>query len=114
MPTTADNPRKVWRAGSWWFAVLWLFVILVSVFDGYLSFRHRAVLEGMELNPVGRTLIHWNEGSVNYLLLAKFVGTIAAAASVLLLWQARPSWGLTVISVLAALQLALLVFLLCA
>lgn len=90
----------------------WLFVILVSVVDGYLALRHRHYLRALELNPFGRVLIESNGGAVWYLLAAKFVGTVVACAIVLLIWRFSARLGLIVALSLAALQLCLLLFLL--
>src|SRR5262249_29211406 len=83
------------------FYALWLFVILVSVVDGYLAYRHRHEMQRMELNPLGLALIHWNGGRVWYLLAVKFAGTVVACALVLLIRQARPRIGLAVAAALA-------------
>jgi hypothetical protein len=96
------------------FIALWLFVIFVSVFDGYLVVRFRQELHARELNPLGRLLIQLNGGQVWLLLAAKFIGTVAAATVVLLLYGRWPRVGITVASVVAGLQLCLLLFLLLA
>jgi len=94
------------------FAALWLFVIFVSVFDGYLAVRFRHELQRTEMNPLGRLLIQINGGQVWLLLAAKFIGTVAAATAVLLIYGRWPRVGMTVAGVIAALQLCLLLFLL--
>jgi hypothetical protein len=91
---------------------LWLFVMLVSVFDGFLSLRYRHSLPNLELNPIGQTLLAANDGRVWYLLLAKFVGTVLACAILLLIHHIRPHLGLLICLILAALQFCLLLFLL--
>lgn len=101
----ASGPRAL-------FALLWLFVIFVSVLDGYLAIRFRHELAATELNPVGRWLIHLNGGQVWLLLATKFVGTVAAATAVLLLYGCWPRLGMTVMTFMAAFQLWLLWFLL--
>jgi hypothetical protein len=93
------------------FAALWLFVIFVSVFDGYLVVRFRHELHKTELNPLGRWLIQLNGGQVWLLLATKFAGTVAAAALVLLIYGRWPRLGITIASVVASLQLCLLLFL---
>jgi hypothetical protein len=93
------------------FIGLWLFVIFVSVLDGYLALRYRHLLEATELNPVGRALIALNGGQVWYLLAAKFLGTVLAASFVLLIHRTHPRIGITIAIVLATLQLCLLLFL---
>ena len=94
------------------FVLLWLFVIFVSVFDGYLVLRFRHEMHRNELNPLGRLLIQLNGGQVWLLLATKFIGTVAAATVVLLLYGRWPRLGITVASVVAGLQLCLLLFLL--
>ena len=94
------------------FAALWLFAIFVSVFDGYLVIRYRHELHRTELNPVGRFLIQLNGGQVWLMLAAKFLGTIAAATLVLLIFGRWPRIGMTIACAIAGLQLALLLFLL--
>jgi hypothetical protein len=94
------------------FLALWLFVIAVSAIDGYLAFRHRSTILTFELNPIGRLLIQWNGGGVTYLLIAKFAGTVAACAILLLLWKASANLALIVAIALAGAQLLLLIFLL--
>ena len=96
----------------WLFGLLWLFVIFVSVFDGYLVVRHREELHKTELNPLGRMLIQLNGGQVWILLAAKFAGTIAAATAVLMIFGRWPQLGLTVAGIIAGFQLWLLLFLL--
>ena len=100
------------RRRSGGFAALWLFVIFVSVLDGYLAIRFRHELHATELNPVGRWLIQLNGGQVWLLLAAKFSGTVAAGAIVLLVYGRRPSMGFGLTAALAAFQLWLLWFLL--
>jgi len=96
------------------FVLLWQFVIFVSVYDGYLVLRFRYLLNQSELNPLGLLLIQLNGGQVWLLLAAKFVGTVAVATLVLLLFGRWPRAGLTVAGALAGLQLSLLLFLLLA
>jgi hypothetical protein len=100
------------RRATMAFGTLWLFVIFVSVVDGYLVVRHRHDMLKFELNPLGRALIHWNDGRVWYLLSAKFAGTVVACAAMLRLFHYRRGLGLIVAVALAAFQLGLLLFLL--
>ena len=94
------------------FFACWLFIIFVSVVDGYLAVRHRADLHRFELNPMGRALIAANGGQVWLLLAAKFAGTVVACSLLLLIFGRNPRIGITIAAVLAALQLWLLLFLL--
>src|SRR3954447_11792076 len=108
-PTTAEKiPIAKVRLAT--FYALWIFIILVSVLDGFLSVRYRHALSTLELNPMGRALIAANDGGVWYLLVAKFIGTVVACAILLLIHQRRPQLGLIVCTALGALQLCLLLF----
>ena len=107
----SDHPAR-WRIAL--FVSLWLFVIFVSVFDGYFVLRFREGLHARELNPLGRVLIALNGGQVWLLLAAKFAGTVAAATLALLIYGRWPRLGITVASALAGLQLCLFLFLLLA
>jgi len=91
---------------------LWVFIVSVSVIDGYLVVRHRHQIPEIELNPIGRILVDWNSGRVWYLLIAKYVGTILACASLLVIRHFSSCRGLVVASAIAALQFLLLLFLL--
>jgi hypothetical protein len=92
------------------FFALWLFVILVSVIDGYLVLRNRHHL--FEMNPVGRFLIQMNGGQVWYLLATKFAGTVLACALLLLVYWKKQALGIIIAASLAVLQMGLLLFLL--
>jgi hypothetical protein len=96
------------------FLGLWLFVIIVSVFDAILALHYRESLGTSELNPVGRTLLKLNGGGVSYLLGAKLVGTIAGGTILLVLYGRNSRIAMAVASGVAALQLCLLLFLLLA
>lgn len=96
------------------FLGLWLFVIFVSVLDGYLALRYRDTLWRHELNPLGRALLSLGEGQVWLLLGVKFAGTVIAAGLTLWIFEQRPRWGLTIAAYLALAQLVLLLFLLLA
>ena len=107
MTPALQNPPRL-------FAALWLFVIFVSVFDGYLVLQQRDLLPEFEQNPVGRALIKLNGGQVWYLLTVKLTGTIAAGGLMLLTYGCSPRIGLTVTALIAGVQLWLLAYLLLA
>ena len=104
----ARFPRKADRV----FALLWLFIILVSVFDGYLVLTNRMFIALDEQNPVGKALIHLNRGDVWLLLAAKLTGTIFSCAVVLVVYWTSERRGLLVAAGIASFQLVLLVYLL--
>jgi hypothetical protein len=101
-------PRRADRV----FVSLWLFIILVSVFDGYLVLTNRMFIAIDEQNPVGRALISWNRGDVWLLLAAKLTGTIFACAVVLVVYWKSERRGLAVAAGIAGFQLILLAYLL--
>jgi hypothetical protein len=94
------------------FLALWLFILFVSVLDGFLVLAYRHHL--LELNPQGQLLIAVNGGRVWLLLAAKFLGTVLAGTLLDVIHRHRPAVGTAVAAVVAALQFLLLLFLLCA
>jgi hypothetical protein len=93
------------------FAGLWLFVIGASVHDGFLVLANRPAMHDDELNPVGRWLIQRNGGDVWLLLAAKTVGTVTAATLLLVLFWTSPRLAWIVCTAVAALHVALLLWL---
>ena len=106
-------PRASWGVSSsdLTFGVLWLFIAFVSVWDGYLTVLWRHQMQVVELNPMGRALIVLNGGGIAYLLMVKLVGTILAAAWMVVLYERNAKWGLTIATAVAAFQFGLLLFL---
>ena len=94
------------------FFALWLFIIFVSVIDGYLVFRFRHLIHVTELNPVGRLLIFATGGQVWGLIGVKFAGTVVACSLLLLMYWKNAAVGTRFAAALAVLQLSLLLFLL--
>jgi hypothetical protein len=104
-----------WLAGArlapWnhqFFSLLWLFIIAVSVHDGLLVLTNRTAMLHNERNPLGRWLIHINSGDVWLLLTAKSIGTVMAAALILLLFWGNGRTGWIVCALVAAVQVVLL------
>src|SRR4051794_34942089 len=83
------------------FLALWLFIIVVSVVDGFLVYEHRAFINTNELNPMGRALLFLNQGSIWYLLTAKFVGTVACCSLLLLIHRHHRRLAIPVASAVA-------------
>jgi hypothetical protein len=106
-------PAATRRLAALFFA-LWLFVIFVSVLDGYLVFRFRDLIHATELNPLGRLLISANGGQVWSLLGLKYAGTVVACSLLLLVYWKNARLGTLIAAALAVLQLSLLLFLLIA
>jgi hypothetical protein len=114
MTASSKKPEKVRiaKATDITFFGLWLFIILVSVLDGFLALRYRHVLPAFERNPVGRALIVANGGRAWFLLIAKFTGTVFACTFLLLIYFRYPPYALIVCIAVAVVQLCLLLFLL--
>src|SRR5262245_3788651 len=93
------------------FLLMWLFIIGVSVHDGYLVLACRSAMAEDELNPLGRWLIHWNDGDIWVLLAVKASGTLISSSLLLWLYWIRPRLGWTACAGICLLQLALLIFL---
>lgn len=93
------------------FAVLWLLVVGISVYDGCWVLANRDVIAAAEQNPIGRLLIQWNQGDIWLLLLLKAVGTVLAATAMLVLYWSRPRMGWTACAAIACFQLGLLIYL---
>jgi hypothetical protein len=91
------------------FTTIWIFIILVSVIDGYLMLEYRHNIN--ELNPQGRLLMEWNDGDVWYLLAAKTLGTIAACSILHVIYTNSRRVGTNITMVIGMLQFGLLMFL---
>jgi hypothetical protein len=104
-------PHSLGSHGCRLFTALWLFIIFVSVVDGYLVLQCRHQMLLTELNPVGRALLVANGGRVWALLAAKFGGTILACGLLQFAYWRNPAIGLIVAVAMAVFQLGLLIFL---
>ena len=93
------------------FCLMWLFIIGVSVHDGYLVLACRSAMAEAELNPLGRWLIHANGGDIWLLLALKAIGTLTSSSLLLWLYWLRPRLAWIACAVVCALQVALLIFL---
>jgi hypothetical protein len=93
------------------FAILWLLVIGVSVYDGYWVLANRTTINLDERNPFGRQLLNWDGGDVRLLLAVKTVGTLLAGAVLLVMYWTWPRVGLLVCSTMAVIQFGLFLFL---
>ncbi|MGE3778180.1 MAG: hypothetical protein AB7F89_13415 [Pirellulaceae bacterium] len=93
------------------FCVVWLFIILVSVVDGYLVWMYREVIGSMEENPVGVTLLKMATGHVWLLLSVKLVGTVLAATWLIVLYHRNPRRGWLIVICVFLFQLGLLLYL---
>ena len=90
---------------------MWLFIVFVSVHDGYLVLANRSVMFMSELNPLGHWLIQTNGRDIWLLLALKSAGTVLVASILLVLYSIRPRLGWTACAATAGFQLGLLVYL---
>ena len=97
--------------GKMLFFGLWMFIIGVSVHDGYLVLTSRTVIDETEQNPVGQWLLRINRGDIWLLLLVKAAGTILVGTLLLLLRTIRPRLALAITPSVAIFQLWLLCWL---
>jgi len=93
------------------FLLMWLFVVCVSVNDGYWLVANRTIMAGIEQNPLGRWLILAGGGDIWLLLALKAAGTICVASFLLVLYPLRPRLAWTVCAAISAFQLLLLAYL---
>lgn len=93
------------------FATAWMFVLLVSVIDGYLVWNCREVIEHFERNPAGQVLLSLSGGHVGPFLFVKSLGTMLACMWLLVIYRSHARLGLIVVMSVAVFQLSLLIFL---
>ena len=93
------------------FVAAWLFVICVSVIDGYLLLQNRDVIEAFEQNPLGMILLEMNGGQIWLFLSLKLLGTILTSMLLLLTYQCFARLGLFMVLSVAGFQFGLLVYL---
>jgi hypothetical protein len=93
------------------FATAWLFVMFVSVIDGYWVWHTRDVIDEYEQNPVGQALLAANAGHVGLFLTVKALGTLFTCSCLLIIYRKNPQLGLVIAVVLAMFQFGLLLFL---
>jgi hypothetical protein len=93
------------------FTALWLLIVSISAYDGCWVLANRNILSSVEENPLGRLLLHWNQGDVWLLLMLKCAGTIVAATAMLVLYWSRPRIAWVACAATACFQLCLLLYL---
>jgi hypothetical protein len=93
------------------FYLIWLFIVFVSTYDGWLVLAHRPGMGLFEQNPFGRWLIRIWGDDIWLLLALKALGTICVASFLLVLYWQRPLLAWIVCAAVAAFQLGLLVYL---
>jgi len=104
----ADN-HSPWQTTL--YHLLLVVIVAVSVHDGFLVLLNRGTIARDEQNPLGRWLIDLNEGGIRYILAAKFVGTIAVATVMLILFRKRRRMAWVICTVIATGQIILALYL---
>ncbi|MGE3779252.1 MAG: hypothetical protein AB7F89_18845 [Pirellulaceae bacterium] len=94
-----------------WFRLAWLFIVFVSVVDGYLVWMYRDVIGWTEENPVGVALLSMADGHVWLLLSVKLAGTVLAASWLMVLYHRHPRQGWLIVIGVFLFQLGLLLYL---
>jgi hypothetical protein len=94
-----------------WFAVLWTFIGVVSLFDGFLVARFSDVILEVEENPIGSYLLGLDEGSPEVFLRTKAAGTLFVLSALVGLYRYRRCWAFPVTGSLACFQCCLLLYL---
>ena len=103
---------RIGRSASLILTLACLFVVAaVSVHDAMLLLLTDQVIAEVELNPMGRWLIKWDEGEVLLFVILKLIGTTTACALVVALFQRRPEIAFAVAASLAGFQVVLLSYL---
>ncbi|MCO6455721.1 MAG: hypothetical protein J5I93_10540 [Pirellulaceae bacterium] len=118
VPTVGDAPAlaataatSVPRTAELMLVASWLVIGLVAAYDTYLSVKFQDSLSTLEINPICRWLIAADGGSVSILLGCKFAGTVLALGTILLVYRFQPRMGLAVATVVASLQMLVLLYL---
>jgi hypothetical protein len=90
---------------------MWLFIVFVSVHDGYLVLANRQVMWSEEQNPFARWLIETSGRDIWVFLAFKTAGTVLVASLLLVLYSFRQRLGWVACAATAAFQLGLLAYL---
>lgn len=110
-PNVLSAPRiALWQPDILYWT-MWLFIVFVSVWDGFLTFVYRSQMQVAELNPMGRALIDLNDGGVTYLLVVKTAGTVVVTSALVTIYERLPRQSFAITGGVACFQLALLLFL---
>jgi hypothetical protein len=92
------------------FAILWLFIGLVSTYDGYLNLRY-PVTVATEENPIARWILRISGNDAPLLISCKFFGTSLCLTFLVLCYFRNKERAWMVTSALAAVQGAVLMYL---
>ena len=94
-----------------WFAILWSFIGIVSLFDGFLVARFSGVIQEVEQNPVGSFLLDLDHGRPGVFLRTKAAGTLLVLTTLVGFYRYRRGWALPITGAIACFQCGLLLYL---
>lgn len=93
------------------FIFLWLWIAFVSSFDTYLVVKLRSEMKTSEQNPIARWIMAHSNWDVSLFVGLKMFFTILALGYLVLIFSEHTSICVKVISVIATLQMFLLIYL---
>ena len=93
------------------FEFLCFVIAIVSAIDLYFIGKTRTIIEESEQNPVGRYLIHLDNGDISIFIAAKFLGTMLALYILFKLHRLQFKHTLLITSIIFISQIALLIYL---
>ena len=92
------------------FVTMCLFIVAVSIYDGYLVARFAYLMPAAEQNPMGRWLMEQN-GGIELFLRAKTLGTSLVLGALAGLYTISTRLALPIAACLATFQMLLLGYL---
>lgn len=107
----AHYKYRYYRGQICFLVIMLIWVMAVSLYDVYWSFKTQEVLVDYEANPIGSWLINADGGDVALFMTAKTFGTLIVLISVPLIYLYKRWWGLTVASGLCIGQTTLFAYL---
>lgn len=94
-----------------WFLITISLIGLVSLYDTWLIFQFRSVIDSTEENPVGRWLIEIGHGDVGVFIRAKLAGTLCVLSTLCALQLYRSRFVMPVTTSVASYQTGLFFYL---
>lgn len=92
------------------YLMLWFFIAFVAAFDTYVNICHPVTML-TELNPIACAILHCSDNNFALLIAIKFFGTSIVLSVLLLGYFYRKAHAYCIASVLALVQLGVLLFL---
>lgn len=93
------------------FEFLCFVIAIVSAIDLYFIGKTRTIIEESEENPLGKYLIHLDNGDISIFIAVKFLGTLLALYILFKLHRLQFKYTLFITSVIAIAQILLLIYL---